>query len=100
MAATLKLVISPAAQQDLRDIHQFSLRTWGQAQSSEYLAQIKEQFWTLSTQPHIGVERPELAQGLRSIPVKNHILFYRVQNQQLEIVRVLHGRQDPNWHIR
>ena len=100
MANTLELVISPEARQDLREIYQYSLRTWGQAQSAGYLAQIREQLWMLITQPQMGCERPDLAPSLRSMPVKRHILFYRVGNHRLEIVRVLHGRQDPRRHIK
>jgi hypothetical protein len=33
--------------------------------------------------------------GMRSLPIESHILFYRVTANRLEIIRVLHGRQDP-----
>ncbi len=95
----LKLVISPAAQQDLRDIYQFGLQTWGRLQSSDYLDHLKARFIALTSQPRIAVERPELAQNIRSLPVKSHVVFYRLQTNQLEIVRVLHRRQDPNRHL-
>lgn len=96
----LKLVISPAAQQDLRDIYQFGLRTWGRTQSSDYLDQLRAHFIALTNQPRVAVERPELAPNMRSLPAKSHVVYYRLQTDQLEIVRVLHGRQDPNRHIK
>ncbi len=95
-----KLVLSPEAQRDLRDIYQFGLCTWGQNQSSDYLDALKEHFWHLTTQPFMGTERPELGADMRSFPVKSHIVFYRLQANQIEIVRILHGRQDPNRHIK
>jgi toxin ParE1/3/4 len=100
MAHTLKLIIAPAAQKDLQEIYQYGLHTWGQAQSAAYLDQLKGSIWALTTQPKTGIERPELAQGLRSLPAKSHILFYRVQPHQLEIARVLHAKQDPARHIK
>ena len=95
-----RLVLSPAAQQDLQSIYQFGLRTWGQNQSNAYLHVLKERLWILTTQPLMGVERSELAVGMRSFPVKSHVVFYRVETCQVQIVRVLHGRQDPHRRIK
>lgn len=94
-----QIIISPAARDDLRDIYHFGLRNWGQNRSGEYLAQIKECLWALCEQPRMGGERPELLPGMRSFAVANHVVFYLAQSQRIEIVRVLHGRQDPNRHL-
>jgi len=94
------LVISPAAQNDLKGIYQFGQRIWGKTQSSQYLDQLMTQFWALTEQPLMGAERSELLPDLRSITVESHVIFYRVQSKQIEIIRVLHGRQDPNRRIK
>ncbi|WP_333608045.1 type II toxin-antitoxin system RelE/ParE family toxin [Arsukibacterium sp.] len=94
-----KLIIAPAAKNDLREIYQYGLGTWGQAQSDSYLLAIKNRFWLLTEQPLIGVERPELLPHIRSLPIQSHILFYRVIANRVEIIRVLHGRQDPQRHM-
>ena len=70
MADTLKLVISPAARQDLREIYQYSLRTWGQAQSAGYLDQIREKLWMLTTQPHMGTSKNSASTSANGIPYK------------------------------
>lgn len=95
-----QLVIAPAAKTDLKDIYQYGLRQWGQTQSESYLENIKEHFWTLTEQPLIGIDRSELLAGARSLPIESHTLFYRVTPDTLEIVRVLHGRQDPQRHLK
>lgn len=94
------LIISPAARDDLRDIYQFGLRHWGQNQTARYLEKLKELLWSLTERPRIGVERPELFPEIRSFPVESHVVFYQVQERHIEIVRVLHARQDPNRHIK
>lgn len=94
------LVIAPAAKADLKDIYQCGLRTWGQIQSDSYLENLKEHFWSLTEQPLMGVERPELLPGARSLPIESHTLFYRVTTDTVEIIRVLHGRQDPQRHLK
>ena len=95
-----QLVIAPAAQADLKTIYQFGLRQWGQAQSDSYLENLKNNFWSLTEQPLMGVERPDLLPGARSLPIESHILFYRVTTDTVEIIRVLHGRQDPQQHLK
>lgn len=94
-----QLVISPVARDDLQGIYQFGLRNWGQERASKYLQNLKERFLALTEQPLIGIERPELLTKMRSFPVDSHIVFYRIRPGKIEIIRVLHGRQDPNRHI-
>lgn len=95
-----QLVITPAAKADLKEIYQYGLRQWGQAQSDSYLENLKDHFWSLTEQPLMGVERSELLPGTRSLPIESHALFYRVTTDTVEIIRVLHGRQDPHPHLK
>jgi toxin ParE1/3/4 len=95
-----QLVIAPAAKNDLKEICQYGLRLWGQAQSESYLSTIKNQFWLLTQQPLIGTQRPELLPDVRSIPTNSDTLFYRVTTTRVEVIRVLHGRQDPQRHLK
>ncbi len=95
-----QLVIAPAAKTDLKDIYQYGLRQWGQNQSDSYLENIKDQFWSLTEQPLMGIDRAELLPGARSLPIESHTLFYRVTTDVVEIIRVLHTRQDPQRHLK
>lgn len=95
-----QLVIASAAKNDLKDIYQYGLRQWGKAQSDKHLATIKDLFWSLAEQPLMGIERPELLPNTRSLSIQSHTLFYRVTPNQVEIIRVLHDRQDPQRHLK
>jgi toxin ParE1/3/4 len=95
-----QLVIAPAAKTDLKDIYQYGLRQWGQAQSDRYLENIKAQFWSITEQPLMGAERSDLLLGARSMPIESRTLFYRFTTDTVEIIRVLHGRQDPQRHLK
>ena len=98
--STKQLVIASAAKIDLKDIYQYGLRQWGKVQSDRYLENIKDQLWSLREQPLIGVDRSELLPDVRSLPIESHTLFYRVTTDRVEIIRVLHGRQDPQPHLK
>ena len=44
--------------------------------------------------PHIGRERPEIKSGYRSLAEGKHVIFYRVGDGGIDILRILHGRMD------
>ena len=94
------LIISPIARADLIKIYQYGTLNWGKARASRYIDHLKAQFWNLTEHPERGIERDELLSALRSITIDSHVIFYRTKNQQLEVIRVLHGRQDPQRHIK
>jgi len=94
------LVVSPLSRDDLKGIYQYGVRNWGASQAAAYLELFKNHLWNLTEQPKIGVEREVLLPGLRSFLVESHVVFYRLQNRRIEIVRILHGKQDPQRHIK
>ena len=99
MAAYI-LVISPVALNDLKKIYQYGTLNWGAAQATRYLVSLKNQFWNLTEHPQLGIEREELLSAMRSLAVDSHVIFYRIIGQKVEIARILHGRQDPQRHIK
>jgi toxin ParE1/3/4 len=64
------------------------------------MAILQEQFWSLTEQPLMGIEHPELPPDVRSLVIQSHTVFYRVFAKRIEIIRVLHGRQDPQRHLK
>lgn len=53
--------------------------------------EFNQKFLLLATNPELGRERPELVVGIRSLPLNNYVIFYRVIPAGIEIVRILHG---------
>lgn len=49
---------------------------------------------TLGRFPETGRSRTEIAPGLRSTLVKPYVLFYRIEGDVVQILRILHGRRD------
>jgi toxin ParE1/3/4 len=48
----------------------------------------------LARTPMAGRSEGDLAAGLRSFPVGNYLIFYRVIQDGIELARVLHGARD------
>lgn len=93
------LDISTVAQQDLENIYHYSISEWGVHQAGLYLSNIQAKLVALSHNPQIGRERPDLLINTRVVLVGHHIIFYLITEQTLQILRVLHERQDPIQHL-
>ena len=88
-------IISPDAKNDLINIYQYSLAHWGSSRANTYLEKMRGQFNQLALHPLSGKVRLDIGDNLRSIPVANHVIFYRINSQSLvEIISVLHSSMD------
>ena len=84
---------APQADQDLDSIWDFIASDSVRA-ADRQIARIGEIFEMLVENPLAGRERRELRINLRSFPVGNYVIFYVPLPDGVEIVRVMHGRQD------
>ena len=87
-------ILSEIADKDLEDIFDYTVDEFGFDQAEKYLLEIEEIFQNLIINPQIGKKRDEIKQDLYSFPKDNHIIFYRILDNHIRIVRVLHGRRD------
>ena len=64
--------------------------------------EIAERFWMLATFPYAGRSRDgDLRTGLRSFPVRDYLIIYRVDSDELVmIIHVVHGSRDLDSLIR
>lgn len=90
----LKCKLSSLADKDLEDIFDYTYSEHGLDQAIEYVSSFDEVFVQLTQYPEIGRPRDEIRKELRSLVHKHHILFYRVLEDHIRIVRILHGSRD------
>lgn len=63
--------------------------------AERWLDQLHDAFDRLAEFPELGPARPEFSEGLRSWPLGGaYVIFYRVEPDTIDIVRVLHGARD------
>ncbi|MDZ4749146.1 MAG: type II toxin-antitoxin system RelE/ParE family toxin [Saprospiraceae bacterium] len=91
-----KLRLSPAASEDFENILQFTMETWGVNQFEQYLAGFQHVFDIICIDPSsaLSKERGELFDDCRSIRSGRHIVFFRLKNDNVEVVRILHDKMD------
>ncbi len=87
-------ILSQKSHEDIDDIYDFGVDKFGEDQALEYLMGLRTHFLFLLKNPQIGKKRDEIKEGLFSFPYVSHIVFYRVFDDYIRIVRVLHGSRD------
>jgi len=91
--------LSPEAEQDLSDIFDYTEIEFGLDQAIQYLKDLEHCFIQLCSNPNIGHERTEIRVELYSFVSQSHVVFYRILNERLRVVRVLHGSRDLPRHF-
>ncbi len=89
-----KLVFSQLAEQNITSILEFIAEDNASA-AANLIAAIHEACYRLADFPEIGTVRPKFRGGdIRSFPVGNHVIFYRIRESSVEVARVIHGARD------
>ena len=94
-----RFVLSPRAQADLDEIWEYMADRWGLDQAETYTRQLAKDVQTVADSPSLGRECHEVRAGYRQYPSGSHVLFYRLADNGIDIVRVLHERMDYERHI-
>ena len=93
------VILSPTAQADFTDILLTTWQQWREAQSNRYEAALSEAIVSLAEFPEAGAHRPRLFLGCRVRPVERHVVYYRINDDTIEVIRILHERADPTRHL-
>lgn len=88
-----RLVISPAARADLKEINRYIAQDNPDA-AARLVRGIQQRLHNMVFTPFAAPERNDIRPGLRCLTVGNYRIFFIVDDADLTVVRVLHGRQD------
>jgi toxin ParE1/3/4 len=92
-------ILSPAARADFTDILLYTWQQWGEEQRDRYQATLEQAIAALADFPAAGVRLPRLCAGCRARRIGSHVLYYRIMDDTIEVVRILHERSDPTRHL-
>ena len=95
----MKIILSPSAVRDLQSISDYTLRNWGSKQEEGYLKALWDKLGLIQSNPESHRLREDLAKGCRSARHEKHVIFFTVQGQTLQIIRILHGAMDFSSHL-
>ncbi len=92
--STLFYKLSVAADNDLSEIFDYTGENFGDYQAVKYITGFDVTFENLCKNPMSGRGRNEIKKDLRSISYESHIVFYRIHEDHILIVRILHASRD------
>jgi toxin ParE1/3/4 len=88
--------LAPEAETDLDDIWYYIAKESNSIQIADrFIESIANRFFLLATNPHIGRSRDEdLRPGLRSFPVGQYVIIYRIEDNNVLVLRVIRGSRN------
>ena len=90
-----KYRISKQAIDDLNDIWVYTFHKWSKEQADRYYNLIIGEIEFIADNYLIGKSVEQTRENYRVTEIKSHLIFYRkVENEIVEIVRILHQRMD------
>jgi toxin ParE1/3/4 len=91
----MTLQFTRAAEDDLLEIFVTGILEFGEAQAKKYQEELKRSLDFIEDNPLGARERPELKSGVvRVHPSGVHVIIYRVQGEDVLVIRVRHARED------
>ena len=94
-----KYLLSPEAQNSLKQIKNYSNDQFGKQRTRAYLKEIMNRFRDLAENPSLGTMRSELNSSYRSSFVGSHTIYFRTKSSRIEIIDVLHQSMEPTKHL-
>lgn len=96
-----KYRISQEAINDLNKIWVYTLNKWSKVQADRYYDLIIAEIEFIADNYLVGKSAEQTRKNYRVTKVKSHLIFYRkVENDIVEIVRILHQRMDIKKRLK
>jgi toxin ParE1/3/4 len=92
-------VLSTRAKADLEEIWSYTENRWGFDQAERYIGELRRHIETIAAHPASGMPCPQVRAGYHKYRAGSHFLFYRITDDGVDVVRILHERMDFGRHL-
>jgi plasmid stabilization system protein ParE len=89
-----KLKISSIAYNDIEEVFQYGIETFGPFVSKKFLEKLHQKMLALQTQPGRGQLHAELPDSLRYLNIESHMIIYSYSEVKklVHILRIVHQK--------
>jgi toxin ParE1/3/4 len=94
-----KYRLSQEADNDIAAIAQHTMETWSEAQADRYLLGLHDVLQRLAANPRLGIASDEIRADYRRRRYRSHMIFYKIEEGGIFVVRVLHAHMDYVRHF-
>jgi toxin ParE1/3/4 len=91
--------LAPAALRDLEGIWLYTFEQWGSEQAHRYVDEMTAAFDKLANNPQQGMPCEAIRKGYRRSGVGRHMIYFRITDYGIVVIRVLHARMDAPRHL-
>jgi toxin ParE1/3/4 len=86
--------VTPDAAEDIGQIGEYGAETFGDARAARYLDGLRRLFGLLAENPHMGRAEERVTPPVRWFRYRSHRVMYRIEGDDVTILRVVHGMRD------
>ena len=92
-------LLYPKALDDLESIYLYSAREFGLQRTEDYILAIESSFQYLADDPLISRKCDYIRQSVRAFNIGSHVIFLKITDYGIAVIRVLHQSMDFDRHI-
>lgn len=89
----------PKAVEDLESIYLYSVREFGTQRSDDYIFALEESFQYLANDSLLSRSCDYIRPELRAFNLGSHVIFIKITNYGISVVRILHQSMDFGRHV-
>jgi toxin ParE1/3/4 len=94
-----RIILSPRAKLDLSEIWDHTLLQWGADQAEKYVRELWSTIEHAASVSTKSVDVGDVRRGYRKSRYGSHVIFFKVTDDRIDVVRILHQRMDFERHI-
>ncbi|SKB00736.1 toxin ParE1/3/4 [Agreia bicolorata] len=91
--------LTPAAQNDLSSIWDFTQERWDMGQAESYVTEIRFAIERVTADAKRGRACDDIREGYRRYAIGSHLIFFVERGYGIDVIRILHQRMDPTRHL-
>jgi toxin ParE1/3/4 len=91
--------ITPRAGHDLVQIGCHTQQTWGFEQRNRDIGRLRRRIEWLARNPNLGTRRDEFRAGIISYPEGEHLIYYIIYPERIDIIGLPHRQMDIPAHF-
>jgi toxin ParE1/3/4 len=89
----MRVRLTPLAEADIEGIGD-RIAERNPARAVSYVRELRERCRSIGEFPHAGPPRPQWGEGIRIAVHGKYVIVYRVRDEAVQILRVVHGARD------
>ena len=92
----MKVFLSPLAVRKIEILISYLQEKWSIKVKNEFISKLTEKFNQIALQPKSCIKSKEFPNLYKCVVNKQTSFFYRIQNNEIEIITIIDNRQNPD----